>query len=116
MCRGIFGILDGKEQREHGGRGRETIGEILGNHEIQGGHDSMHVLKGENMDFRSLRNMMVLLIEELERCIVRIGEGQGVNGPESVVGQPKGVLDELKSKPIGRGSIFAAQVPKHLTR
>jgi hypothetical protein len=27
------------------------------------------------MDFRSLRNMMVLLIEELERCTIKIGEG-----------------------------------------
>lgn len=37
------------------------------------------------MDFRTLRNMMLLLIEELEHCIVKLEEGQGVIGAESVV-------------------------------
>jgi hypothetical protein len=86
--RGIYGILDGKEQRGRGERGRGTIGPVSRNHGIQVGHDSTNVLKGdmgENMDFHTLRNMMVLLIEELEHCIVKLEEGQGVIGAESVV-------------------------------
>lgn len=54
---GIYGILDGKEQRVRGERGRGKIVPVSRNNGIQVVHDSTNVLKGdmgENMDFRAL--------------------------------------------------------------
>lgn len=52
VCRGIYGILDGKEHGGHGGSGKRTTGAISGNHKIQAGHDSTKSKcdTGENMN------------------------------------------------------------------
>jgi hypothetical protein len=44
---------------------------------------------GVNPNFRTLRTLMILRKEELECCIVKLEEGQGVAGPERAAGHEK---------------------------
>lgn len=94
---GIFDVIElGRAVSSRG-----VPGVILGYFRIQAGIASSKDPRGDlgvNLDFGTLRNMLVLLKEEVECCIDRLEVGRGLLRRESSAGHVKDVVVESKSK------------------
>lgn len=94
-----YGISDGSGLRGSDVRGKSALRGFSGNPLNHVGTVCTKVLEGDmgvNLDFHALRRLMVLLKKELERCIVKLGEGCRPHEGDS---------DIVKSKPIGSDPI-----------
>lgn len=109
----MLGKIDssiGTEPRGQGVSDKGAPGAISGNPSFLANPVSPNVPLGDleaNLDFCSLRSMLVQQKEEIMRCIVRLVVGQGLIRPESYASHGKGVSTKPRRIPNGMGSVIS---------